>query len=45
MRTSWGNMKRATFGHKAFSIAGSMTSQELCEDLEMSSQISSVENK
>ena len=45
MRTSWGNMMRASHGHQAFSMAGSMTAQQLYGDLEKSSHIGSLENK
>ena len=45
MRVSWGTMKRAEHGSDAFTIAGSMTPQQLCRDLEKSSHIGALENK
>ena len=45
MRMSWGTMKRAEHGSEAFTIAGSMTSQQLYIDLEKSSHIGALEKK
>ena len=38
-------MKSAEHGSEAFTIAGSMTPQQLCGDLEKSSNIGALENK
>ena len=45
MRTSWGNIKRESLGYKAFQMAGSMSAQELQEELKQLSCISDLETR
>ena len=45
MRTSWGNIKRESLGFDAFKIAGSMSAQELQEQLKQLSCVSDLETR
>lgn len=45
LKTSWGNINRSTLGFRAFLNASSMTSEELCSDLEKASQLPALESR
>ena len=45
LKRSWGNIHRSTLGYRAYLDASSMTSEELCHDLEQASQLAALESR